>query len=346
MKNENGFGSIVCLDKSGKKRRKPWAVRVTTGWKDGKQVRQYIGYYESQVEALMALAEYHKNGINADVSNLLLNEVFDKWLERTLKKGISASLTRTYKMVKNKLELLGNKPIRDVKTIHLQNWMDDIDLKPRTKKVIRSTMVQVYKYAITNDMVSKNYAEGVEISEKAEAVGAIFTEQEIKLLWENKDDLVVQRILILIYTGMRVNELLKMKVEDINLVEGYAIGGSKTDAGKDRIIPFHKAILPFVENLMGENKYLIQGRSIKGTLAYSTMQYHYKEVMDKLNMNHLIHDTRKTAVSVMHGAGIQMEIIRAIVGHSGKGVTEQIYLHKSPKELVDAVNTIEIKDHK
>jgi hypothetical protein len=43
MRNENGFGSIVCLDKSGKKRRKPWAVRITTGWKDGKQQRKYGG---------------------------------------------------------------------------------------------------------------------------------------------------------------------------------------------------------------------------------------------------------------------------------------------------------------
>ena len=28
MRNENGFGSVICLDKSGKKRRKPWAIRV------------------------------------------------------------------------------------------------------------------------------------------------------------------------------------------------------------------------------------------------------------------------------------------------------------------------------
>lgn len=346
MKNENGFGSIVCLDKSGKKRRKPWAVRITTGWKDGKQVRRYLGYYESQAEALMALAEYHKNGINLDVSNLTLNEVFDKWLERTLKKGISASLTRTYKMVKNKLDDVGNKPIKDIKTVHLQYWMDGIDLKPRTKKLIRSTMVQVYKYAMTNDMIGKNYAEGVEVTEKAEAVGAIFTDEEIKLLWKNKDDVTVQRILILIYSGMRVNELLKLKREDIHLDEYYAIGGSKTEAGKDRVIPFHNAILPFIEEQLGDNKYVVQGRGRTGEMAYSTILYQFNEVMEKLGMNHKIHDTRKTAVSIMHGSGIQMEIIRMIVGHSGKGVTEQVYLHKTPKELVEAVNTIEIKGYK
>lgn len=342
MKNENGFGSIICLDKTGKKRRKPWAVRITTGWQDGKQVRKYLGYYETQAEALMALADYHKNGINLDMGNLTLNEVFDKWMERTMKKGLSDSIMRSYKMAQNKLGVLGNKPIRDIKTPHLQNWMDEIELKPRTKKSIRGTIGQVYKYAITNDIVSKNYAEGIEINEKVESVGAIFSEDEIKLLWKHKKDIVVQRILILIYTGMRVNELLKLKAEDIKLKEGYAIGGSKTDAGKDRIIPFHKAILPFVKKQLGDNEYLIQGNGASGELAYSTMLYQFKDVMERLGMNHKIHDTRKTAVSVMHGAKIPMEIIRIIVGHSAKGVTEQVYLHKTPKELVEAVNTIEI----
>jgi hypothetical protein len=44
----------------------------------------------------------------------------------------------------------------------------------------------------------------------------------------------------------------------------------------------------------------------------------------------------------MHRANIPMETIRIIVGHSGKGVTEQVYLFKQPKELVEAINTIEI----
>ena len=90
MRNENGFGSIICLDKTGKKRRKPWAVRITTGWKDGKQVRKYLGYYETQADALIALAEYHKTGVNLDLNNLTLNEVFDKWMERVMKKGLSS----------------------------------------------------------------------------------------------------------------------------------------------------------------------------------------------------------------------------------------------------------------
>lgn len=245
-------------------------------------------------------------------------------------------------MAQNKLGGLANKPFKDIRTIHLQMWIDELELKPRTKKSIRGTVGQVYKYAINNDIVNKNYIDGVEINEKAEAVGAIFSEEEIKLLWKHKKNEVVQRLLILIYTGMRVNELLKLEVKNIDIKGGYAIGGSKTEAGKDRVIPFHKAILPFVKKHIGDGKYLIQGKGVDGDLAYTTMLYQFNEVMEKLGMNHKIHDARKTAVSIMHGAKIPMEVIRIIVGHSGKGVTEQVYLYKTPKELVEAVNTIEI----
>ena len=43
MRNPNNYGSVFKL--SGN-RRKPWAVRVTTGWsKDYKQQYKYLGYY-------------------------------------------------------------------------------------------------------------------------------------------------------------------------------------------------------------------------------------------------------------------------------------------------------------
>ena len=57
--------------------------------------------------------------------------------------------------------------------------------------------------------------------------------------------------------------------------------------------------------------------------------------------NHKLHDTRKTGISLMHSAGIPMETVRIIAGHSGKGITEKVYLYKEPTELVEAINKIE-----
>lgn len=339
MRMANGTGSIVCLDKTGKKRRKPWAIRITAGWKNGKQVRKYLGFYGTQTEALMALADYHKNGVDVDVTKLTLGEVYDEWIKRK-EQTISESALKIHNMAYQRFGSLANKPMREIKKVHLQKWLDNIDLKPSSKGKLRSTMYQLFEYAASYDIVEKNYASNLEITEKIEKTGAIFTEDEIKKLWEHKDNQTVQYLLILMYTGMRIGELLDMTKDTIYLDKGYMVGGNKTEAGKNRIIPIHDRIKPLIEqNLIG--KYLIQSQR-GGQLSYNAMSHRFKIAMKELGMNHKIHDTRKTAVSIMHTAGIPIETVRIIVGHSGKGVTERIYLYKSPQELVDMVNKIEI----
>ena len=64
--------------------------------------------------------------------------------------------------------------------------------------------------------------------------------------------------------------------------------------------------------------------------------------MKKLGWEHKSHDTRKTAISLMHRFEIPMEVIRIIVGHSGKGITEKVYIYKNEKELVDYINKVKI----
>lgn len=338
FRHENGFGSIVKL--SGK-RRKPFAVRVTVGWKDGKQVRKYLGYYTSEAEALIALADYHKNEVDLDLTELTLDEVWNRWIEGVKNKDLSVSVMRNHNATYGKLGSLLDKRMKDIKTVHLQQWMDSIDLKPRTKGKMKSSMNQVFDYAIKNDIVSKNYANFIEINEKAEQVGAVFTDEEIKILWDNVENETVRQLLILIYTGVRIGELLAISRDNINFEGGYMIGGNKTEAGRNRIIPIHDKIIPLIKQQLGDNHWLMQN-SRGVAMTYNNTAAKIKKVFEQFGFNHKIHDTRKTAISLMHSAGIPIETIRVIVGHSGKGITEKVYLFKEPKELVEAINTIDI----
>lgn len=342
MRNENGFGSIICLDKNGKKRRKPWAVRITTGWKNGKQQRKYLGYYKNQKEALLALSEYHKGGVDIDLTNSTLKELFERWLEEQEKRNITESVKRGQQMVYNRLGSIANMPINKIKAIHLQKWIDGIDLKPGTKIKVRSTMGQVYDYAVQNDIVSKNYAKFIKLEEKVEKTGAVFTEEEIKTLWKQSDEQMARILLILIYTGMRIGEMLGMTKDNVNFEEGYMTGGSKTEAGRDRVIPIHREILPLVKEQFGDNKWFVSTK--KGSaVAYSNLQLQLNGYLPKLGMTHKFHDTRKTAISLMHSAGIPMETIQIIVGHAGSNVTEKVYLFKNKHELVKTINTMKIE---
>ena len=56
------------------------------------------------------------------------------------------------------------------------------------------------------------------------------------------------------YSGFRITEY---KTLEVNLKEKYFLGGIKTDAGKDRIVPIHSAILPLVVQRIKKNKKLL-----------------------------------------------------------------------------------------
>ena len=342
MKLANGSGSIVCLDKTGKKRRRPWAVRITAGWENGKQKRKYLGFYATQQEALIALAEYHKTMYDIDMTKLTLNEVYDKWYARMEQKGISASALGTHRLAKARFGQLGKMQMRNIKAGHLQTWLDGIDLKPATLGKIRGTVKQVYDYAVNMEIVNKNYAKGLEINEKIEKTGAIFTKQEIELLWKHRDDEVARQLLIMIYTGMRVGEMLAIPKSSINIEKSYMIGGNKTENGIDRVIPLHRKIVPLILDSLKENEWLIENPDTGKPYSYNAIREKYKTFFAEHKMEHKAHDCRKTAVSLMHSGGIPMESVRMIVGHSGKGVTEQVYLYKEAEELVQIINTLDI----
>ena len=78
MKLPNGYGSVVNL---GKRRRKPYAARITTGWtEDGKQKKKYLGYYKTRQEAMKALADYNENPFDLATREVTFAELYEKWL--------------------------------------------------------------------------------------------------------------------------------------------------------------------------------------------------------------------------------------------------------------------------
>lgn len=62
--------------------------------------------------------------------------------------------------------------------------------------------------------------------------------------------------------------------------------------------------------------------------------------MQPLDMTHTPHDTRHTCISLLTVAGVDERIIKKIVGHAGKGVTENVYTHIEMKPLLEAINRI------
>lgn len=79
-----------------------------------------------------------------------------------------------------------------------------------------------------------------------------FSKDEIKKVWEHQKEPWVDTVLILLYSGWRISELLNLKLENINLQAGTMKGGTKTKAGKDRVVSIHSKIRALVEARLAE----------------------------------------------------------------------------------------------
>lgn len=341
MRLPNGFGSIHKL--SGK-RRKPYRARVTTGWDiNGKQIYLTVGYFETYKEAFSSLAEYHNNPYKFTQKDITLEYVYEKWWA-TKKDSISKSSITGYNSAYKNCERIKNMPFNEIKLYHLQEIVDSMENRWGANKKFKVLFNQLYDFAIANDLASKKYSSYINLGEKTTKIERHpFTGDEINKLWENVGRMeYIDVILIYIYTGFRPSELLEIKKNNgVNLEEQYLMGGSKTKAGKDRIVPIHHKILPFIENwYYKENDYLIFNSKNEKMKYRNWKDEKFNVIMKQLGMKHLPHDTRHTFATEMDNAGANKLCIQRIMGHASKDITDKVYTHKDIEELRKAIELL------
>ena len=235
-------------------------------------------------------------------------------------------------------------PFKNIKTKNCQSTLDNSGKAFPTRKLIKTLLNQLFDYAIKNDVVDKKYSTYIDVGKnEGKSKREPFTPKEIKCLFDNEQNLeFVDTIIIMIYTGLRIGELLTIKRENVFIDKRYMIGGIKTEAGKNRVIPIHEKIVPFIQKWCDKNKeWLIT--NFKGEqMQYSNYKREkFENIMEKLGMKHNPHDTRHTFASLMDSAGANKLCIKRIMGHSAQDITDKVYTHKTIQELIDAVNLLE-----
>lgn len=328
-----GMGSVYKL--SGNRRR-PYTARIQAGRdENGKPIYKYLGYYETAQEAIQALTDYNKNPYDLDNDKVTISDLWEIFRERKFSE-ISNSGRIGYNAAYAHLTPLHHIPIKEIKTFQMQSLIDNVDRSWETKSRIRTLLHQLFNIAIELDIISKNYVEFVKLGTKPKSeIHSVFSDQEIKKLFDCVfSEEIADTILIMIYTGMRPSELLSIKTENIHLSENYMIGGLKTDAGKNRVIPISKKIMPLIIKRYNPNNELFLN------MSYSQYRSKFNSLMSQLGMSHLPHDGRHTFISMADSAGLNPTTIKLIVGHASQDITERVYTHKAISELINSVNVL------
>ncbi|MFV0580203.1 MAG: tyrosine-type recombinase/integrase [Fusobacterium ulcerans] len=340
MRNPNGHGTVY---KMSGKRRKPWRamkiVEIGEGSENYKRIT--IGYYETRKKGIEALSNYIINPYNFDAEHTTVKMMYENWKKQAFNNLAKRSITgyeNSYKYFSD----LENEIFSKLKVKDLQKMFDGVNISESSKRPIKSLLNQLYRYGLKHEIVSKDYSKLIELGKIEKIIDRKpFTQAEIERLWELKGLQAVDTILIMIYTGLRIGELLKIKNDDIDLLERTLKAGSKTEAGKDRLIPLSYKILPLIKNRMSPlNEYLIVNKRGK-KMSYDTyLKDYFPEVAKHFNEKHTIHDCRHTFATLLNNANANQTAIKKIIGHSSFETTEKIYTHKDIEELKKAIDLI------
>lgn len=370
MKLPNGYGSVHKL--SDKKRRKPWRARITTGYvydeEKDRQIRQYktLGYYETKQQALQALATYNENPYDLDADKITFSECYEKWTEDYFQK-IAPSAIRTVEASYKYCSMLYDMRMKDIRTYHLKGCMDDGYIIPEigkdkgkkrfasanTKARMKSMFNLLFDYAVEHEIALVNYARNFSLDddvlkekEKNKKKKIPFTNDEIKILWDNSDFGFTDMILIELYSGWRPQELAILKIADIDLDNDIMTGGLKTDAGKNRSVPIHPLIKDFVKKRYDEavklkSEYLFNDiNSQTGiNITYDKYRKRFMKIMERFKMNHTPHECRHTFITIAKSNNMDEYILKLIVGHAIEDITEKVYTHRTIEQLKAEMNS-------
>ena len=333
-RREKGNGSVYRL--SGN-RRKPWIAAIQTGIDPitGKPIRE-TKTFATKEQAITWLDTYNlqRKGIiaNSDIAskhNVNCPTVDDIWDKIDISKK-SKSTQHAYLSAYNRLHSIHKTKMYDLNLHILQPIFDKMEAKKLSSASMNHTktvLSMIFDYAIKYDYIEKNYADYIKYSSAHQKITKkAYSHDDIHKLFLHDDNIVIQFILISIYTGMRGGEILALKKENIHVEEGYMIGGLKTKNGINRIIPIHDYIKKYVKNF-ATSKYL--------GMTYDGFKYHFDRAMNDFEMDgYTIHSGRHTFATLANEYELNEYLTKKIMGHSSNDLTKDVYTHASKERLI------------
>lgn len=367
----NGSGTVVKL--SGR-RRKPFCARVTLDERNpinGEKKQLVIGTFETYQEALNALSLYSltKNNTISKKEAMEIDPVVYQKVQEKMSKKVPTFLDIYYILDKDDFSSLSphtqnnmHGAIKHLKKLHylkidqitlrmIQDVFDEDGSNHGTQVHMKTICTKVFRYAVVNQYIDRNddYTSYIRVPKYEESdMHRPYTINEILAL-KKADTPEAHIMLIFIYTGVRINELLNINRDNIHIDEkcdddgterliSYMITGSKTKAGKNRIVPIHDDIKQYViDELLKPEKRLVD-------VSYPnfTNRTVLIKVNKLLNTHHTMHDTRKTFATLCQMNNLNVYIRKKVLGHRMNDITFDVYTNESKNRLWTEINKIKI----
>ena len=284
-----------------------------------------------------------------------LKLLYKQW-ENHHSKKLSAAGKNSYHYAWKHLDYFKDRQLSSITLDELQNLMDALSGKSKSlQEKVQTLIGQLYQFFMLFGYVNINYAPYLILNGYDKREYIPLSPDEIRLLFRHshRSDPIGQTskiILILIFTGWRPEELFSMQKDAVHLKERYFISGSKTEVGKNRIMPIATCIYPFVVDFWmkarpGET--LIKSSTGKKVSLNNWRKRDFYPCMRELGINkpddpHRIkpYAMRHTFATLAYQAGVKPDLLIKMIGHTNIKFTSKVYIHNNIAEYAREIQKV------
>ena len=270
----------------------------------------------------------------------------EKRLSSHTVKSYSSDLKQFSKYLSKECNI--NSDINQVTFQTIRSWIVFLlenNINPRSVNRKISVLKSYYKFLLQEGILSYNPMIKIISPKTSKRLPSFVDKDDIQNLLDkvkfennyigNRDRLIIEFFYV---TGIRLSELINIKISDIDFNNNYIKVLGKRN--KERLIPLSNNMTNKLKNYVIENdisEYLFnnKGKKMYSKLVYRLVKKHLNLVSSIDNKGP--HVLRHTFATHMLNNGADINAIKELLGHSNLNAT-QVYTHNSIEKLKSVYN--------
>ena len=338
---------------------------------NGKQVRKYTTFKppadvpreRADRLAMRAYEDFYNqcHRVENENGNMFFKELYDLYFNEYAQNELKLVTAEQYRksLDKHIMPVFANQRLKAIKKRDVQSFLcNQPKLKGSTCRKLKTILSSVFSYAVDEGFIETNPCTGAKHKKDTYDISKfkyLTREQTLKLIEITKEYTQLNNIIrILLFTGMRLGELLSLTINDIdfeyNLIKvnttlSYAenrwyIDDTKTKSST-RVIKVNYAIIDmlkkemeerekkkaFCEDAWVENGFIFtrpDGRCLDRTKINTD----FKKLLAKNDLPSIhTHSLRHTFATLLINMGTDTKSVSTALGHSQTQITNDIYVH-------------------
>lgn len=302
-----------------------------------KRIRRSVGRNKQKAELRRSEIEWKlfrgdKEDIPIAFKDASLNKFFDRFIDYCYKTRAHDSVKKDHSRFETLKRFFKDKNISKLSQISpgIVQELQAEYLQSHSKKSWNSLLgilKTMLNRAVEWDVINYNSIAKIKPL-KLDKTFHYFMFEEINRIIESAKEPLKTAIMILVYTGLRRDELYNLRWRDVDLknriitVKPY--GDFSTKSKKIRSIPMAAKLFEHLKSMKKVTEYVC--RPYKSELRFWKQ---FKKLLRELKIKGTLHDLRHTFASHLAMAGVPVPVIKELLGHADI-TTTMIYAHLSP----------------